>query len=91
MNILRNSQVEVLIDGCEWHRINAILNETALILSIDETSIESKLNLNYNEKNFYASNALLTKRIVRITKKNRHGLGISIQGGADTGRPIIIR
>lgn len=88
MSTLRNSQIEVLIDGCEWHRINAILDETALILTIDETAIESKIN--YNEKIFQADTSL-AKRIVRITKKNGHGLGISIQGGIDTGRPIIIR
>lgn len=89
MSTLRNSQLEVLIDGCEWHRINAILDETALVLTIDETNIGSKFN--YNEKHFHTASTSFSKRIVRITKKTGHGLGISIQGGIDTGRPITIR
>lgn len=30
---LRSSQLEVLVDRCEWHRVNVSLEETALVLS----------------------------------------------------------
>jgi hypothetical protein len=88
---LRSSQLEVLVDRCEWHRVVVSLEETALVLSplgdgfVDlGPSAAAELPLASGAWN-------AEKRFVRILKQEGQGLGISIQGGAEGGRPIVIR
>jgi len=87
---LRNSQLEVLVDHYEWHRVNVALEETALILSplsdgfVDLGPTAPDLPISSGAWN-------AEKRFVRIIKQEGQGLGISIQGGAESGRPIVIR
>lgn len=82
MATLRNSQLEVLFNG-EWHRIGASLDETALTLS--------PLNDGFVAGDDPAAVYGSEKRTVKIIKHEGNGLGISIQGGAENGRPIVIR
>lgn len=88
MGSLRSSQLEVLLDGCEWHRVSVALSETALTLSLIGSGL-------FGEEDSIISptSAILTaeKRFIRVLKPEGSGLGISIQGGADNGRPIVIR
>lgn len=89
MGSLRSSQLEVLLDGCEWHRVSVALDETALTLS----PLGSGLYSGDDSLIPISATTLLNaeKRFVRVLKPEGSGLGISIQGGADNGRPIVIR
>lgn len=76
---LRSAYLEVLIDGHEWHRVGASLDETALILASLNDGFtagggESELPLPLN----FAA-ASYEKRFVRVIKPEGQGLGISIQ------------
>lgn len=88
---LRSSQLEVLIDHCEWHRINVTLEESSLVLSplgdgFVELGSHQQLSSRLPDTTWNPE-----KRFVRILKQETQGLGISIQGGAEGGRPIVIR
>uniref|UniRef100_A0A914I977 Syntrophin n=1 Tax=Globodera rostochiensis TaxID=31243 RepID=A0A914I977_GLORO len=92
---LRSSQLEVLVERREWHRVNVSLEETALVLSplgdgfvdLGDPSMEQTDALS---SNLGPWNPNPEKRFVRILKQENQGLGISIQGGAEGGRPIVI-
>jgi len=84
MGTFRNP-IEVLLDGCEWRQVNATLDETSLVLA--------PLSDGFISEDFKQPSAATwsnEKRFVKIVKQEGHGLGISIQGGADSGKPIII-
>lgn len=86
---LRNSQLEVLVDGREWHRMDVSLEDTALVLSpVGDGFVDVMAGAVANET---SPNWIAQKRTVRIVKREEQGLGISIQGGAEGGKPIIIR
>ncbi|KAI1708179.1 PDZ domain (Also known as DHR or GLGF) domain-containing protein [Ditylenchus destructor] len=99
MGTLRTSQLEVLIDGYEWIKVMASLDETALTLAPQGDGFMPMSG----EDGFAGGNVPSTaqpgpssavwngeKRFVRVIKPEGHGLGISIQGGADNERPIVI-
>lgn len=89
MGSLRSSQLEVLLDGCEWHRFTAALDETALTLSLIDSGLFGGEDLNIPPP--ATSVVTVEKRFIRVLKPEGSGLGISIQGGADNGRPVVIR
>ncbi|KAL3118612.1 hypothetical protein niasHT_009319 [Heterodera trifolii] len=92
---LRSSQLEVLVERREWHRVNVSLEETALVLSplgdgfVDLGAPSMELT-DALAPNIGTWNPNPEKRFVRIHKQENQGLGISIQGGAEGGRPIVI-
>jgi hypothetical protein len=91
---LRSSQLEVLVDHCEWHRVNVTLEETALVLSpLGDGFVVPDLMSGQPGADSTAAGAAWNaeKRFVRIIKNEGQGLGISIQGGAESARPIVIR
>uniref|UniRef100_A0A915DI28 PDZ domain-containing protein n=1 Tax=Ditylenchus dipsaci TaxID=166011 RepID=A0A915DI28_9BILA len=93
MGTLRSSQLEVLVDGCEWHRVSATLDETALCLSPVGDGFMPVADVPFAPMPTTAAAAAAwsaEKRFVRVVKPEGHGLGISIQGGADNDRPIVI-
>lgn len=82
MSTLRTSQIDVLVQG-KWHRVAAALDETAITLGLLDA-----------DDGYDANPPMLLeteKRLVRVVKQEGTGLGISIQGGADNSRPIVIR
>uniref|UniRef100_A0A914EQ37 Syntrophin-1 n=1 Tax=Acrobeloides nanus TaxID=290746 RepID=A0A914EQ37_9BILA len=82
MAMLRSSQLDVLIDN-EWHQVTASLDETALVLS---TYTDGFLD----EPSSWGGNRPGEKRLIRVVKQEGSGLGISIQGGSENSRPIVI-
>ncbi|CAD5210008.1 unnamed protein product [Bursaphelenchus xylophilus] len=83
MGTLRSSQLEVLVQG-HWYWVAASLDETSLTLrTLDPES-------DPNTSNRPAPGAENEPRFVRIQKTDGNGLGISITGGAENGRPIVI-
>lgn len=90
----------------QWHRISVTLDETALILSVDESSSTTGGNIggvglsgggpnsNMSDVDYSPSlapdNVANEKRIVRIVKQDNNGLGISIKGGRENKMPILI-
>ena len=63
---------------------NFFLDETALVLS---TYTDGFLD----EPSSWGGNRPGEKRLVRVVKQEGSGLGISIQGGSENSRPIVIR
>nr|CAD2176432.1 unnamed protein product [Meloidogyne enterolobii] len=92
---LRNSQLEVLVDNNEWHKVNVCLEETCLVFTpIGDGFVEQfgPLNVPGGLSEVAAVSGVWNaeKRFVRIIKREGEGIGISIQGGAEAGRPIVI-
>ncbi|CAK5052193.1 unnamed protein product [Meloidogyne enterolobii] len=92
---LRNSQLEVLVDNNEWHKVNVCLEETCLVFTpIGDGFVEQfgPLNVPGGLSGAAAVSGVWNaeKRFVRIIKREGEGIGISIQGGAEAGRPIVI-
>jgi len=81
MGTLRTSQLDVLVNG-QWNRVAAALDETALTLGL--------LDIDDGFENNSQIPMETEKRLVRVVKQDGTGLGISIQGGADNSRPIVI-
>jgi hypothetical protein len=84
---LHQSQLEVLIDGFEWICVSATLDETALTLSPPSDGF---LKVEDGIRPTVVGGWNMEKRVVRVIKQEGHGLGLSIQGGADNGKPIVI-
>lgn len=80
MGTLRSSQLDVLVDN-EWHRVSAVLDETAITLSTYSDGFIDEPSTAWRGPE---------KRLIRVVKQEGSGLGISIQGGADNNRPIVI-
>ncbi|KAF7639776.1 hypothetical protein Mgra_00000697 [Meloidogyne graminicola] len=92
---LRNSKLEVLVDNSEWHKVNVSLDETSLIFTLLGDGFVDQLGptsvpTGFSEMGAAAGIWNAEKRFVRIIKREGEGLGISIQGGAEAGRPILI-
>lgn len=80
----------------QWHRISVTLDETALILSVDDATTAaggvgtaSMADVDYSP-NLAPDNVANEKRVVRIVKQDNNGLGISIKGGRENKMPILI-
>uniref|UniRef100_A0A1I8BRX7 PDZ domain-containing protein n=1 Tax=Meloidogyne hapla TaxID=6305 RepID=A0A1I8BRX7_MELHA len=90
---LRNSQLEVLIDNNEWHKVNVSLEETFIVFTpIGDGFVDQFGQVPGGLPEAAAASGVWNaeKRFVRIIKREGEGIGISIQGGAEAGRPIVI-
>uniref|UniRef100_A0A5S6Q7I9 PDZ domain-containing protein n=1 Tax=Trichuris muris TaxID=70415 RepID=A0A5S6Q7I9_TRIMR len=84
---VRSSYLEVYCRD-QWHRVSVTLDETTLLLAIDQSCGEA---LNDNESFTSAPENLVNeKRNVRVLKAENSGLGISIKGGRENKMPILI-
>ncbi|KRZ10693.1 Syntrophin-1 [Trichinella zimbabwensis] len=87
VSLTRSSYLELFCQQ-QWHRISATLDETALVLTIDQTCGE---NGDDSDTAISAPDKLVNeKRTVRILKSDNSGLGISIKGGRENKMPILI-
>lgn len=86
MGTLRSSQLEVFVRG-HWYWVGAALDETSLTLH----TLDPENDPNSVGTRRPAPGLAGEQRFVRIVKQDGSGLGVSIQGGADNGRPIVIR
>ncbi|KRY68740.1 Syntrophin-1 [Trichinella pseudospiralis] len=87
VSLTRSSYLELFCQQ-QWHRISATLDETALVLTIDQTCSE---NGDDSDTAISAPDKLVNeKRTVRILKSDNSGLGISIKGGRENKMPILI-
>lgn len=84
MGTLRSAQLEVLVRG-HWYWVGASLDETSLTLRTPDPENDP------NTSNRPGQGLENEVRFVRIVKKDGSGLGISIQGGSDNNRAIVIR
>ncbi|OUC47594.1 PDZ/DHR/GLGF domain protein, partial [Trichinella nativa] len=87
VSLTRSSYLELFCQQ-QWHRVSATLDETALVLTIDQTCGE---NGDDSDTAISAPDKLVNeKRTVRILKSDNSGLGISIKGGRENKMPILI-
>ncbi len=90
MGSLARSGYLELLTRQQWHRISVTVDETALVLSMDEGQ---QVGTSTDEGRSMASvpeSVMTEKRIVRIVKQDGNGLGISIKGGRENKMPIVI-
>lgn len=72
-----------MLAGGQWHKVAVALDETAITLGLLDADDGFDNNVSIPMES--------EKRLVRVVKQEGTGLGISIQGGADNSRPIVIR
>ncbi|VDP14602.1 unnamed protein product [Soboliphyme baturini] len=88
MAVLTRSGYLEVFSRQQWHRVCVTLDETALILSLDDSCGDSLAeNDTMPAPDSIASSE---KRAVRIVKSDNNGLGISIKGGRENKMPILI-
>ena len=74
----------------QWQRVSVTLDETALVLSVDESQVGSNSAEDAKPLSTAPDNVMTEKRIVRVVKQDGNGLGISIKGGRENKMPIVI-
>jgi hypothetical protein len=103
--VARSGLLEVYIRQ-QWCRVYCVLNEDALVLSLDEhpdgngvsgdAQGRDHSHENHTEQTFYPESGELPdsiagqRRHVRVAKEETNGLGISIKGGRENKMPILI-
>lgn len=75
----------------QWHRVSVTLDETALVLTVDELASGGGMDDAVSSTAMSAADSIAAeKRLVRIVKHEGNGLGISIKGGRENKMPILI-
>ncbi len=81
-----------LLSRQQWQRISVTLDETALVLSVDD----GQNPFGGGERGCSVASAsapdsvATDKRLIRIVKQDNNGLGVSIKGGRENKMPILI-
>jgi C-terminal processing protease CtpA/Prc len=74
----------------QWHRVSVTLDETALVLTVDELASGGIDDAVSSTAMSAADSIAADKRLVRIVKHEGNGLGVSIKGGRENKMPILI-
>lgn len=88
VNLGRSAYLELHRQGQVWQRLLVTLDETALILTSDEHLSGQPPSV--GDKSGAPETVANEKRLVRISKQDGNGLGISIKGGKENKMPILI-
>lgn len=104
VSLSRTGYLEIYVRQ-QWHRVSVTLDETALIITIDDSAgtigsgVDQQPRSQFGATTASASisdspsapeNIAGEKRFVRIVKQDANGLGVSIKGGRENKMPILI-
>ncbi|VVC36320.1 Pleckstrin homology domain,PDZ domain,PH domain-like [Cinara cedri] len=97
----RSSALETYVRG-QWYKVYVTLEDDYLCISLDETYENcTPVNVSLNNNTLDSTGSHIDcvdvpdsvaddRRIIRLTKNDSNGLGISIKGGCENKMPILI-
>ncbi|KAF6776974.1 hypothetical protein AHF37_03100 [Paragonimus kellicotti] len=83
-----NSQAHIITGPAENYK--AVIDEKVIMATLKSETLAIELERSPNGNGTQEENISSAKRVVRITKEELNGLGISIKGGRENKTPILI-